>query len=200
MTASRGSYSTGTKSRLKLIEAASELLEEEGYQAISARRVAGRAKLKPQLVHYYFQSMEDLMITVFQRSSANYYRLHDEALSSPKPLHAIWELNSNMPEARRMFEYIALAKVYPGLREEMRKTGENFREQQIETIRRVFKERGINDPEVSADGLAGLLSAVARNFVIEDQVGVSRGHQEMEAFIKALLDRYEPAEQPSTLG
>ncbi|MFC3213247.1 TetR/AcrR family transcriptional regulator [Novosphingobium panipatense] len=113
MVANRGYASTSAATRLKLIEAASDMLDEEGHPAFTVRRIAARAGVKPQLVHYYFRSMEDLVVTVFQRSSATYFRLHDEALSGPRPLHALWHLNCNLPEARRVMEYVALAKIYP---------------------------------------------------------------------------------------
>lgn len=187
MAANRGFYSTGSKTRARLIDAAYDLLAEEGYVAISARRIAARADVKPQLVHYYFRSMEELAITVFQKSCAVYYRLHDEALSSSDPVRAIWDLNSNLPEAQRMFEYIALARQYPALREEMKQSGENFRALQTEAIRRGFEQRGVENPPVSPEALAGIMSAVARNFVIEGQVGVSSAHAEMRRFIEDLL-------------
>jgi len=85
MVATRGYQSIGAKTRLQLIEAASDVLGEEGYPAFTARRIASRAGLKPQLVHYYFRSMEELVVTGFQRSSAEYFQQHDRALSSSRP-------------------------------------------------------------------------------------------------------------------
>jgi AcrR family transcriptional regulator len=192
MVSNRGFDSLDSKSRLRLIEAASDLLAEEGYPAISARRIAERAGLKPQLVHYYFRSMEELVVAVFNRSSASYFRHHDEALSSRHPLRALWALNSNLPEGKRMSEFMALGKVYPALRAEMRLKGESFRRMQIEAIERIFADRGITGDLVGPAGLAMLLSAIARNFVIEGEVGVTLAHEEMRDFIRMLLDRFDP--------
>lgn len=192
MVANRGYQSTGTKTRMRLIEAAYEILEEEGYPAFTARRIAGRAELKPQLVHYYFRSMEELVVIVFQRSCASYFQAHDEALSNSRPLHALWQLNSNLPEARRMLEYVALGKIYPALRAEMRAAGERFRALQIEAIDRVCAERGITNPPVSAPALAALMSAVARSLVIEANVEMTTAHQDVRAFIETTLEFYEP--------
>jgi AcrR family transcriptional regulator len=177
---------------MKLIEAAYDLLGDEGYHAISVRRIAQKAGLKPQLVHYYFRSMEDLVVAVFQRSSAAYFALHDEALSSRHPLRALWALNSNLPEGRRMSEYIALGKVYPGLRAEMRATGENFRRMQIEAVECIYAERGFDRTLIGPEGLVLLMSAVARNFVIEGEVGVTLAHEEVHALIRRLLDTADP--------
>jgi AcrR family transcriptional regulator len=185
MASTPGSQARGSRSRMRLIEAAYDLLGDEGYQAFSARR-------KPQLVHYYFRSMEELIVAVFQRSNARYYRLHDEALSSRHPMRALWALNSNLPEGKRMTEYVALGKIYPALREAMRETGENFRRLQIEAMARLYAERGITDAFVGPHGLAMLMSAVARNYVIEGEVGVSLGHQEVRDLIERMLDLFDP--------
>ena len=54
-----------SKRRAQLLEAAELLLLEEGYAAVTSRRVAAKAGLKPQLVHYYFRTMDDLFVAVF---------------------------------------------------------------------------------------------------------------------------------------
>ena len=192
MVANRGYQSTGAKTRHRLIEAAAQVLAEEGYPAFTARRIAAHADLKPQLVHYYFRSMEELVVTVFQRSSAAYFQLHDEALSSARPLHALWHLNSHLPEAKRMLEYVALGKIYPALREEMRKSGDSFRRLQIEAIEQIYADRAIEDPMIPASVLAMLMSAVARSMVIESNVELDTAHADMQAFIEKTLDFYEP--------
>jgi len=99
MASTSGSQARGSRSRLRLIEAAYDLLGEEGYHTFSARQVAQRAGLKPQLVHYYFRSMEELVIAVFQRSSAKYFSLHDEALSSRHPVAHSGRSTATCPRA-----------------------------------------------------------------------------------------------------
>ena len=55
------------KNRGVLLDAAEQLMLEDGYAAVTSRRVAERAGLKPQLVHYYFRTMDELFIEVFRR-------------------------------------------------------------------------------------------------------------------------------------
>ena len=195
MASTPGSQARGSRSRMRLIEAAYDLLGEEGYHAFSARRVAQKANLKPQLVHYYFRSMEELVVAVFQRSSAKYFRLHDEALSSRHPVRALWALNSNMPEGRRMTEYVALGKIYPALREAMRETGESFRSMQIAAMERIYADRGFDQTVIGPRGLVLLMSAVARNFVIEGEVGVTLAHAEVQDLIARMLDQFDPLDE-----
>jgi AcrR family transcriptional regulator len=192
MVANRGYDSLDARSRLKLIEAAAELLSSEGHPAFSARRIAEHAQLKPQLVHYYFRSMEELVVAVFQRTTAEYFRRHDEALSSPRPIHALWELNRHLPVARLMLEFIALAKRYPMLRDGMRQAGGNFRQLQIEAIERCYRRLPDLSGLPSPEALAMLLSAVARSYVLEDNVNMTVGHDAIEVSIRELIDRIDP--------
>lgn len=185
----------GSQSRMRLIEAAYDLLAEEGYHAFSARRVAQKAGLKPQLVHYHFRSMEELIVAVFQRSCAKHFVLHDAALSSRHPLRALWVLNSNLPEGKRVTEFVALGKVYPALREAMREAGESFRQAQIEAIEGLFARRRIDDAIMGPRALVTLMAALARNLVIESEVDLSMAHEDLHELIARILNRYDPLDE-----
>ena len=67
MTSARRIGAPDAKNRVVLLDAAEQLLLEEGYASVTSRRVAEKAGLKPQLVHYYFRTMEDLFLAVFRR-------------------------------------------------------------------------------------------------------------------------------------
>src|SRR5688572_17461287 len=56
-----------SKNRGVLLDAAERVMIAEGYAAVTSRRVAAEAGLKPQLVHYYFATMDDLFLAVFRR-------------------------------------------------------------------------------------------------------------------------------------
>src|SRR3954468_759014 len=50
-----------------LFDAAERLLVERGYAGITTRKLAERAGVNHGLVHYYFGSMEDLLLRVVER-------------------------------------------------------------------------------------------------------------------------------------
>jgi AcrR family transcriptional regulator len=52
------------ESRALLIEAATDLINTEGYAALTARKLAGKVGRKRQIVHYYFRIMDDLLLAV----------------------------------------------------------------------------------------------------------------------------------------
>src|SRR5258708_37148964 len=86
MTSARRIGAPDAKNRGVLLDAAEQLLLEDGYAAVTSRRVADRAGLKPQLVHYYFRTMEDLFLEVFRRRAEEGLRVLATALASPQPL------------------------------------------------------------------------------------------------------------------
>ena len=60
----------GTKesqTRAQLLDAAERLMLEDGYAAVTSRRVGQKAGISSQLVHYYFATMDDLFLEVFRR-------------------------------------------------------------------------------------------------------------------------------------
>jgi AcrR family transcriptional regulator len=193
MVANRGYDSVDAKSRHQLIESAAQLLASEGHPAFSARRIADHAQLKPQLVHYYFRSMEELVVEVFHHANADYVRRHDAAMAAARPIRAIWELNRNLPVARLMTEFVALAKRYPMLAQVMREAGSSFRELQIAAIERRYGQHEPASGLPDAEALAMLLSAIARNYVIEEAVGMTVGHAQIEAYVVGIIDRIDPA-------
>ena len=67
MTSARRIGAPDAKNRGLLLDAAEQLMIEEGYAAVTSRRLASKAGLKPQLVHYYFRTMEELFLEVFRR-------------------------------------------------------------------------------------------------------------------------------------
>src|SRR5215472_5299555 len=57
------------KNRAVLLDAAEQLMLQEGYAAVTSRRVAAKAGLKPQLVHYCFRTMDDLFLAMLAREA-----------------------------------------------------------------------------------------------------------------------------------
>ena len=67
MTATRRLGASDSDTRARLLDAAEQLMLREGYAAVSSRRVAAEAGIKPQLVHYYFRTMDDLFLETYRR-------------------------------------------------------------------------------------------------------------------------------------
>src|ERR1700740_1877538 len=98
----------GANRRAAILRAATEILQDEGYAAVSSRRVAERAGLKSKLVHYYFRTMEELFVAVYERSEKEFLQRHLEAATSSSPIRALWELSLQAKRTRLSQELLAL--------------------------------------------------------------------------------------------
>src|SRR5438445_9965974 len=97
------------KNRMVLIDAAEQLMLEEGYASVTSRKVAAKAGLKPQLVHYYFRTMDDLFLEVFRRRADKDLAGFERAIAKDGSLHNLWRLNSDQRGAALTMEFVALA-------------------------------------------------------------------------------------------
>src|ERR1700744_4613610 len=96
-------------SRAKLLRAAATLMRDSGYAAVTSRALAARAGLKPQLVHYYFRTMDELFMALWRRRADSLSGRQEELLRSARPLRALWGLTSDPHDVALSYEFVALA-------------------------------------------------------------------------------------------
>ena len=156
MTSARRIGAPEAKNRVVLLDAAEQLLLEEGYASVTSRRVAEKAGLKPQLVHYYFRTMEDLFLAVFRRMAEAGLSVLSTALAAPQPLWSLWRF-STQPEATRLtMEFMGLANHRKALRAEIVYYAERFREEQNKAIAAALARYGVDIQRRAARGVDGL--------------------------------------------
>lgn len=179
------------KNREVLLDAAEQLMLEDGYAAVTSRRVAERAGLKPQLVHYYFRTMDDLFIEVFRRLSQLGLELHAEAMKSKQPLWAMWHFGSDPQFTRLTMEFMGLANHRKGLREEIALYADRFRKQQVEAMTAILSSYGYETADVPPVVRAVFATSVSRVLAVEHSLGVSFGHGEVIEFCEEWLRKLE---------
>jgi len=183
------------KNRTVLLDAAEELMREEGYAAVTSRRVAEKAGLKPQLVHYYFRTMDELFLELFRRRADQMEHYHHLALSSPQPLWALWELNTDAAGTAMTMEFIALANHRKTLRVEIARYAELFRNEQIKTITAAMERYDVPFEEYSPTVLMVLMTGATQVLVQEQLLGMSAGHEETLKFAARWLTFLEGERQ-----
>jgi AcrR family transcriptional regulator len=175
------------KNRMVLLDAAEQLLIEEGYAAVTSRRVADKAGLKPQLVHYYFRTMDDLFLEVFRRYADQGMAAHRQALASPQPLWALWRFGINPAASRLTMEMAALANHRKALRAEMSRYAESFREDQRQVFVTVLERKGVLPAEVPPVVWSILLTGVSTVVMLGEAIGVTAGHAETMELVENFL-------------
>jgi AcrR family transcriptional regulator len=191
MTATRRIGAERSATRTALLDAAQQLMLEEGYAAVTSRRVASRAGLKPQLVHYYFRTMDDLFLALVRRGAEQNLRRQANALASAQPLRALWELSSDPSGTALILEFSALANHRKAIRAELAAYAEQFRRLQSETLASVLEDYGIDARAFPPEALLVVVTSVARLLVMEDLLGLTLGHCETRALVERFLAAYE---------
>jgi len=186
------------KNRTVLLDAAEQLMLDEGYAAVSSRRVAAKAGLKPQLVHYYFRTMDDLLLAVFRRRAEEGLARQARALASEQPLRALWEFSSEAMGTAITMEFAALANHRKSIRAEIADYSERFRAAQLGFLSDLLERHGIHPDVCTPGALAVILSSLSRILVIEQALGMSLGHAETSALVEQLLHRLEGDEHIRT--
>lgn len=185
------------KNRLVLLDAAEALMIDEGYAAVTSRRVAEKAGLKPQLVHYYFRTMDDLFLAVFRRRAEEGLAVQAKALDSSQPLWALWRFGIDPSATRLTMEIMGLVNHRKALRTEIGHYAERFREEQTKALAAALERYGIDASEVPPVVWTFLATSVSRVMVMEQSLGMTAGHAEVLAFCEDWLRRLEGEPLPA---
>jgi TetR/AcrR family transcriptional regulator len=188
---------TDSKSRTRLLDAAEQLLLEEGYAAVTSRRVAAEAGLKPQLVHYYFRTMDDLFIETFRRRAEADLERVERAIAADGSLRQLWGLNADPRGAAFSIEFVALANHRKAIRAEIARYAERFRAAQLDAVTAALESHGIAEQLPPIVALL-LMTGVTQVLALEQALGITAGHDATLSFIDSTLARLEPAREKVT--
>ena len=180
-----------SKTRAQLLHAAEQLLLDEGYAAVTSRRVGAKAGLKPQLVHYYFRTMDDLFLAAFRRRAEEGLEAQAQVLQARQPLWALWRFSIDPAATAITMEFIALANHRKALKAEIAYYAERFREEQRKALSMVLQRYGADAAQVPPLVWSVLMTSVSRVLVIEQALGMSAGHAETVEFVERYLHRLE---------
>ncbi|MGB8364452.1 MAG: TetR/AcrR family transcriptional regulator [Rhizomicrobium sp.] len=172
--------------RAALVDAAEQLIRDEGYPAVTARNLAEKVNLKRQIVHYYFHTMDDVFIAVIRKNAERLRARLDEVMRSDEPLRALQELNRDPAQAILAMELNALANRRPAVRAEVARAAEEARQLQARVLIRHLEQRGMASPMQPIVATI-LLTSLAQVLALEAAIGISSGHAETLAFVDACL-------------
>jgi AcrR family transcriptional regulator len=175
--------------RSVLLDIAEQLLVTEGYAAVGVRRVAREAGVTPALIHYYFRTLDDLLLALLHRNAERELDSLAEIAASPRPLHALWERGTRLDGAAVTTEFVALANHRKTIRSEIAAYAARFREAEVKIIDESLAGRRTEVPPVV---LSCLLTYVSRTLASEETLGLRIGHEETLALVRHYLDVLEP--------
>ena len=185
-----------SETRASLLEAAEQIMKDDGYPAVTTRRLASHMGVSNQLVHYYFRSMDELFIALLQRAAERKLGRLVHALSSPQPLRALWELYNDLDFNRLAVEFMALTNHRKSLWGEIERNTKQMRTLETDALARVLEAHGVDPKIFPPAGLAVMVAAIPRLMVMEAAAGVSLGHADATAMVNRFLDRLAVAQKP----
>lgn len=176
--------------RALLLDVVEQLMLTEGYAAVGVRRVAREAGVTPALIHYYFRTLDDLLLAVLRRNITRTLESLDSLATSDRPLHALWERGSQRESTRLSVEFLAAANHRKAIRNEIAAHAVRIREAEVSIIATALGPRAAGSLAVLS---SALIAYISRALVMEDALGVTAGHSEVLALVRQHLDALEPS-------
>ncbi len=186
MTSKRRIGSETSATRAAIVKAAFTVLQERGSNHFTASEIARRAGVKPHMVHYYFRTIDDLVLTMVKSLATKGLKNTARAITAGDPLKALWDVEIGSGSSIAIVELGTMAIHREDVRMEMARAMEAMRTIQAEAIARYLELRGIDCP-VPPAALTLMIAGTARQMVRERAFGVSLGHAEMARAVDDLL-------------
>jgi AcrR family transcriptional regulator len=175
-----------------LLDAAERLLIETGYAGLTTRRVAAEAGLNHGLVHYYFGSMEELLLQVLERFTARLIDRQNAMYQADVPFLEKWrtamrwleeDVQAGYPKV--WWELQAMAWNHPQMRERLVRVDGIWRTLLRTHFASALDEYGIDFP---LEATVSLVIAFNKGVQIEQLSGITAGHRELLDWIDAWLE------------
>jgi AcrR family transcriptional regulator len=175
-----------SETRTVLLDAAERIMREQGYAALTSRQLGKAAGMSPQIVYYYFATMDDLFEAIFQRLADFFLTSIDVAARAENPLLALWRLSSDRSRAVIITEIIAAANHRKGLRMLISDFGVRYHARQTEIIGAALTSRGVELAGWTPSILAVVLENLARGFALGADFDIA-AHVDAQAHVAAWL-------------
>lgn len=164
-----------------LLDAAERLLVDQGYGALTARKLADEAGVNHGLVHYYFGSMEEVMVQVLERFTARLIERQRAMYASDRPFLDKWQMAWGFQEedlkngySKIWLELQALAWNRPELRARVQQVNEEWRAVLTEAFAPALRELGFT--ALSLDAVVSLVMTMAQGYALERLSDIHQGH------------------------
>ena len=181
----------------RFLDAAERLLVQVGYAGITTRALAAEAGLNHGLVHYYFGSLEEVLLRVLNRFTERLIARQRAMYSADVPFLEKWrtawrfqeeDLAAGYPKI--WFELQALAWNRPDLRARIVAVEAEWREVLREAFTRAIREYGKED-ELPVEAVTAIVVTFALGYMLERLSGIREGHEPLLAWIDGWIESLE---------
>ena len=182
-----------------LLDAAERLLVEVGYAGITTRRLAEEAGVNHGLVHYYFGSIENVLVRTLERFTQRMIARQRAMYAAPEiPFIEKWRtamrylVADDVAYEKVWWELRALSWNRLELHEPVARVDAEWRAVLTEAFAEPRKRYGI---EIPLDALVSLVMTFNEGIILERLSGIEAGHRELLEWIDGWMETKETAWQ-----
>jgi AcrR family transcriptional regulator len=182
----------GQATRDRIVNAAREVLIEQGHSGASTRAVADRAGVRLSLVHYHFGGKQGLLVEVLERENEQLLERQRALFAAPGPLAEKWRIACDLLDedvrsgyVRLLWELWAAGLADPELAAGWRAATAGWRDL-IASVFETWAEEVDAELPLSPRALASLVANLFQGIEIEMLAGVP----ESEAPHREVLDAF----------
>jgi AcrR family transcriptional regulator len=173
-----------------LLDAAERLLVDVGYARITTRRLAEEAGVNHGLVHYYFGSIENLLVRTLERFTERLTSRQRELYAAEMPFIEKWRtamqflISEDVTYEKVWLELQALGWNHADLRERLARVNADWRAVLTEAFREPHRKLGI---EMPLEALVSLVMTFNIGMIVERLGGIETGHEALLDWIHGWL-------------
>jgi AcrR family transcriptional regulator len=173
-----------------LLDAAERVLVDVGHAGVTTRRLAEEAGINHGLVHYYFGSVENLLVRALERFTERMIERQRELYASDLPFVEKWRtamrylVSEDVTYEKVWLELQAMAWNDAALRERLARVNGEWRTVLTEAFREPHRELGL---EMPLEALVSLVITFNLGIMVERLGGIETGHTELLDWIEGWL-------------
>ena len=174
-----------------LLDAAERLLVDAGYSGITTRRLAEEAGLNHGLVHYYFGSIENVLVRTLERFTKRLIERQRAMYATDIPFIEKWRtamrylVEEDVRYEKVWLELQALGWNQPEMRERLAAVDGEWRGVLMEAFANPREEL---DLDIPLEALVSLVVTFNIGVMAERLSGITTGHAELLDWIDELLE------------
>lgn len=190
MAATRRVGTQTSSTRDHLLDCAEQLMVDEGYAAVTYRKVAAKASVTSGLVQYYFPALDDLFVAAIRRATDRNLRRLAKALESrpDQPLRVLWEYSRDEAAAALMMEFMALGNHRKSILSEIASATNRVRQMQLDALVEHWREHGKDGVDPSPAAMLFLMTGLPKMIQLEEGFGITAAHAEVVALVEQYLE------------
>jgi AcrR family transcriptional regulator len=173
------------------LDAAERLLVEVGYPGVTTRRLAEEAGVNHGLVHYYFGSIENVLVRTLDRFTERLIERQRAMYASEVPFVEKWRtamrylVEEDVRYEKVWLELQALAWNRPEMREHLAHVDAEWRSVLSEAFEEPRRELEMDIP---LEALVSLVVTFNIGIMVERLAGITTGHERLLDWIDGFLE------------